>query len=152
MNRKYWAEKTPLTIMIADKLYQMFPDMHYVHITRDPRDIFCSMIKKNWGPSSLDDFVAHYNKTMHAAWKVRQNIPDENYCVVKLEQLTEKPLYTFSVVLDHIKLPYQDEQLPILTRQIDPANANITRWKDELSQEESLKIWMKCRDIYHLWD
>ena len=37
--KKYWVEKTPDTMLIADFLYMVLPNMKYVHIFREPKDV-----------------------------------------------------------------------------------------------------------------
>ena len=44
-----WAEKTPGNIAHIDRIWKAWPDAQIVHIIRDPRDIFASLVEaKKW--------------------------------------------------------------------------------------------------------
>src|SRR4051794_14011535 len=39
-----WAEKTPGNIAHADRIWKAWPDAQIIHIIRDPRDVFASLV------------------------------------------------------------------------------------------------------------
>ena len=148
---KRWAEKTPLTITMADKLHQLFPDLYYFHIIREPKDIYCSMLRQNWGFKNVESFVKHYNAVMLKARVAMKKIPHSQYHVVSIESLTINPNTIFRGLLDITGLPYTEELLPKLTFQVTPMSANKDRWKDELSIEEGMQIDEGCNKTYEFW-
>ena len=40
-----WANKTPETILFSDTLFALFPAAHFIHMIRDTRDAFCSVLE-----------------------------------------------------------------------------------------------------------
>jgi protein-tyrosine sulfotransferase len=41
--KKRWAEKTPGNIMRIEYLNRLFPTAQFIHLIRDPRDVYCSI-------------------------------------------------------------------------------------------------------------
>lgn len=42
-NKTRWAEKTPDNILYVDRVFAHWPDARFVHILRDPRDVYASL-------------------------------------------------------------------------------------------------------------
>lgn len=38
-----WADKTPTNILRIDYLFHLFPHAQFIHVVRDPRDVYCSI-------------------------------------------------------------------------------------------------------------
>tara|TARA_B110000285_G_C15140503_1_gene630460 strand:- start:3489 stop:4418 length:930 start_codon:yes stop_codon:yes gene_type:complete len=47
-NIERWGEKTPIHFTCTDDILTLYPNAKIIHIIRDPRDVFNSMIKSNW--------------------------------------------------------------------------------------------------------
>ena len=144
-------EKTPHTNIMVDFLYKVFPDMRYIHIIRDPRDIYCSMLCQKWGPKNKEDFIKYYNDNMITSWNSHIDIPDENYMYLRLEEIVENPNLSMMRILNFTKLIHKLKILKRYIFYISEKKAHIDRWRNELSQEDSKDIMKRCNNSYNRW-
>ncbi|MDP8207384.1 MAG: sulfotransferase [Candidatus Electryonea clarkiae] len=150
-NKKYWLEKTPHTVTIVDVLHTIFSEMKYIHIIREPKDVACSMFRKNWGPNNSSEFVPYYHQIMNAAMKAKNQVQQENYCVVSLENLMIRPREIMRYLFDFAQFPTSDDQINTWTMNLDPEKAHIDRWKKELDPKSIQLIEDGCVDNYEYW-
>ena len=139
-------EKTPHTFLSADKLEQIYPDIRYIHVFRDPRDVFSSVKPLGWGPMKATKFVGWYNNLMEEAYKVKQMVSSRNYLTIKLEDLVRDKHTEVPKIFKFCKLSYQPTYSDIITE----SNAHIQRYKDLTSSEVNIG-GLGCRDIYYKW-
>ncbi|MBO6783598.1 MAG: sulfotransferase [Alphaproteobacteria bacterium] len=55
-----WAEKTPDNILHVDRVFDHWPDARFLHILRDPRDVYVSLANCGKG-GAPDDFAASWS-------------------------------------------------------------------------------------------
>jgi hypothetical protein len=53
-----WCEKTPMNILSAPFLWELFPEATVIHIMRHPLGVVASHLHQPWAPRSLHDVVA----------------------------------------------------------------------------------------------
>jgi hypothetical protein len=151
MGRPYWVEKTPHTVMHADVLYQMFPNMRYVHMIRDPRDVFASLMHQHWGPKSGPAFVRWYNGIMDQARKAYERVHWRNYLVVSLEELIRAPFLTVSEVFEFMEIPHGTDWLWHTVRsRVSKEQSHVGRY-NELSKQDLELIERECLTLYEYW-
>ena len=151
VDKKRWVEKTPPTIEHADVIHSMFPNMRYIHIHRDPRDIYCSIIKKTWGPSTLDESYVWYTTRMEKAYEIQETIPHTNYFVLGLASLLQHSEYVMKHLLSFTGLRWNADILKKCISVIDGDKAHMNRWKSELSTKNAATIMTNCGEIYNMW-
>lgn len=144
-----WVEKTPHSIVRVKTLHKIFPNMRYIHMIREPKDIFASLKTKKWGPKTASGFVEWYNDLMSRAWK--QRLHYRKYKVLSLERLASYPL---AVIPDTL---YFLCELPMKGFDIQRALAfisdpHIGRWKKELTEDEIKMIDSGCQKWYEKWE
>jgi len=151
MSRPYWVEKTPHTVTCVDVLYWMFPNMRYVHLIRDPRDVFASLLHQHWGPKAGPAFVRWYNDIMEQARIAYASVHPCNYIVVSLETLVTQPFETMELLLDFLEIPYEADWLcATIEKRVDRDRANIGR-HSELSKRDLGIIRRECWNLYEYW-
>lgn len=64
--KKRWLEKTPGNILHLDEIFIHWPTAQFIHISRDPRDIYVSMFEAG-KISSLEDFARDWSRFAIAA-------------------------------------------------------------------------------------
>ncbi|MCH7768387.1 MAG: sulfotransferase, partial [Nitrospinae bacterium] len=50
---KFWIDHTPVNIMYAWTIFNVFPDAKMVHIVRDGRAVAASVMPLDWGPNEI---------------------------------------------------------------------------------------------------
>lgn len=143
------VEKTPHTFLMAHVLYEMFPDLKYIHTIRDPKDVCCSMMPLSWGPNSITEFILYYKSMMIRALQSLSALPANQLLTVELENLTKRPIETIKAIFEFLGLQYSAEQLSTYANVIKkPKDANVYRYLKDLSSEDSEKIDQQCKDLY----
>jgi len=146
-NKSVIVEKTPHTFLIANKLRKIFPNIRYIHVFRDPRDIFSSVKLLPWGPSNVYSFITWYNDLMSAAYRVKREVSYKNYLLVKLEDLAENPEEELKRIFKFTNLDFQTDYCKIITRR----GAHVSRYINDLNEDEIDILWKGCKNIYIKW-
>jgi len=148
---RYWVEKTPGTVMYADVLYWMFPDMRYIHIIRQPKDTCVSIQRQPWGIRSVDQFCIYYERLMNKAYQAHQHIPPENYLVVSLESFAHNPVPVAQRIYDFVGIPIVDAVIQQVDEHVSVEHAHIDCWREGLSTQHAVKIDAECGALYLQW-
>jgi len=144
-------EKTPHTNIMADFLYRTFPNIRYMHIIRDPRDVYCSMLCQTWGPNNLKGFINYYNDNMIKAWNSYVDVPRSNYMIYSIERIVNNPTLYIRRILNFTGLSYTPKTLTKYIRHISKKRAHVCRWKEQLDAEDADTIMKKCGGAYKRW-
>jgi hypothetical protein len=151
--RKFWVEKTPNTVACADILWQMFPGMHYIHILRDPRDVYASLVAR--GAHSVEDVYAYiyrrYLPLMVPAFEAQKRVPRSNYHVISLEAMAGDPLGSLARLAEQISIPGPDKWVRKAASAFNAKKAHIGRWEQEVSINDAREIAKRCGPIYFEW-
>ncbi len=135
-NKQRWAEKTPKNIYFLETLFTLFPRAKFVHMIRDPRDVYCSVRTKASGTTprwasitperSAQDWMRRISCGL--AWRDR---PDR-YLEVRYETLVEQPEATLRNLLGFLGEPWAPEML----EGIAIYGTSVSRWRRDLSKSD----------------
>jgi hypothetical protein len=90
-NKPRWINKTPANLAILPELAQAFgPELRFVHILRDPRDVACSVVDRPWGPQNHGDVGAWWAGKISRGLQFAQN-NNIAYMEVHFEELVRNP-------------------------------------------------------------
>jgi len=148
---KHWVEKTPSTVIYADVLYWMFPQMRYIHIIRQPKDTCVSIMRQSWGVQTVEQFCAYYQVIMGKAHQARRYIPPENYLVVSLESFVHNPIQMARRVYDFVGIPIADAVIQQIDESVSVEHAHIDCWHGALSTQHAVEIDAECGALYLTW-
>jgi sulfotransferase family protein len=148
-----WAEKTPGNIFHIDYLFRLFPRAQFLHMIRDPRDVYCSVVQKMRSDPEFEPLTAEQtaNRWVMAvecgrAWRAHE----DRYLEVRYEDLVREPGPSMANVLRFLGEPWDAGVL-------DPANdgqrasatsnthrpifaTSIGRWQRELAATDIREI------------
>jgi len=152
LDRRYWIEKTPHTVRRVDLLYRMFgDDLRYVHLIREPKDIFASLIHQRWGPKKPETFIRWYREIMHDAQISWAQVPRDCYLVLRMETLVQKPHDVFAQVLRFFEIDYDVYWLHQTASGVTKKQAHVGRYEHDLSCRARVMIDQDCGNIYRWW-
>ncbi len=63
---EFFVEKTPHNSLNMKFISELFPEMDFIHISRDPRAIALSLLQQIWGPNTLEDAVGWISNYLEA--------------------------------------------------------------------------------------
>jgi hypothetical protein len=145
-----WAEKTPGNVAHADRIWAAWPDAQIVHIIRDPRDVFASLVEaKKW--DSPEEFADRWISTIGRGLRLKAKIkpPAKSYLEIRYENLIAAPEKTMRAVIDFLGEPWEAGVAQFTGRQEDfdkvleatgKASTTLERLKEPLSGER-VGIW-----------
>lgn len=145
-----WAEKTPGNIAHADRIWAAWPDAKIVHIIRDPRDVFASLVEaKKW--DSPEEFADRWVSTIGRGLRLKGEINPSasSYLAIRYEDLIAAPEETMRRVIDFIGESWEPAAGQFSGRQEDfdkvleatgKASTTLERLKEPLSGER-VGIW-----------
>lgn len=144
----YWIEKTPHTVRKANILHEISPHMRYIHIFRDPKDIYRSVQTLPWGPNNPTEFIPWYNDIITDAIKSKENIPEYNYCMIDLSDLCSQPKELFSKIIHFSGIEATEAEIDTCISVIDQKKANIGKYNKYLDKAEQKIIAKYCDPLY----
>lgn len=100
-----WAEKTPRNIEFIEDIFQYWKDAQFIHVVRDPRDIYVS--RKRSKNLSLSQFLGAMETILSPASHYF-GTRSERYMEVRYESLVRDPQGTMSEVLRFLDEPWDE--------------------------------------------
>ena len=145
-----WAEKTPGNIAHVDRIWQAWPDAQVVHIIRDPRDIFASLVEaKKWDTAS--DFADRWASTIGRGERLLAQLKPgaQSYIAVRYEDLIKAPDTTMKRVIEFLREKWEPavasfggkaEDFEKVLEATGKASTTLERLKEPLTGER-VGIW-----------
>lgn len=152
-----WCEKTPRNILYATDLQQLYPEMRFVHIVRDGRDVASSMVDRQFWPVApserfpetkefnghitVEKAAAYWETLLELADCILGKLPEENYIHVRFEDLMSQPEVEFSRILNFVGVDSSSEVIDEILDvsggpRLRSESAHIGRWRGQLTEEE----------------
>ena len=106
-----WGDKSLHTEEYADQIFSEFPEAKIIHIIRDPRDRYASVLKRlNATSSRIGVDTVKWIYSTRIARRQAQRYPGR-FLIVRYETLAQQPEETLRQVCDFIGEPYTPEML-----------------------------------------
>ena len=157
--KQHIAVKQPFHILFIDELFRYFPNMKFIHVIRDGRDVACSLrIHPKW--KIVNGKIAPTHHITPFDWCIRRWVicvshgkkwrKSDNYLEIKYEDLvastvdTMKKLFRFLRVkmiskeelLSFYKYEKDEDHLQNIEVGKSIYEKSIGRWKKEMSEDE----------------
>ncbi|MCB0631521.1 MAG: sulfotransferase [Saprospiraceae bacterium] len=165
---KVWIEKTTSTEIYALELLDNFPNAKFIHIIRDPRD--------NWG-SLLSGWEQRYKEYNDEVNRLKQSLIErsglgfqmamanedvmgkDRYRIVRFEDVTADPQRYIRELAEFIGIDYSTDLLYPSTfgyrwegnnfdgeKFSKPSTVNVNRWRDRISEADAQLIEFHFRE------
>lgn len=111
LNKPRWGDKSLHTERYADQIFESYPDAHILHMMRDPRDRFASVIVR-WKTrrGGVGAGIAEWRTSADLAARNAAAYPDR-YRVVRYEDLVRRPDEEVESICDFIQATYHPSML-----------------------------------------
>jgi len=130
-NARIIVDHTPTNINHVLFLKDLFPEMKFIHIYRDPRDVVSSFKRHTWGGNSAQDAVPIIKGTLMKWEEEKKNMPRESYLEIALEDLVKDKETILKRICDFLGIGFDVNML-----KMDLSKSHSGRWKRDLSKEE----------------
>jgi hypothetical protein len=139
--------KTPMNVGRVDILRELFPEAKFIHIVRNPYDVFVStkrMYSRLLETTRLQDITERqtveyillfYEEMMKKFLRDKTSIPPGNFVSVRFEDVEKDPLSELGRIYDRLRLPGFAEAQPALRTYI-AAQSGYRKGGYDLSAED----------------
>jgi hypothetical protein len=147
-----WADKTPGNVTQAKRIRARWPSAPVLHIVRDPRDVYASLLEAGkW--TSAEEFGSRWCAMFAAADDgVRSGAFGEaNYLELRYESLVLAPEPTMRAVVAFVgeewdpaaaRFSGRDDEYQIVLEQTGKASSTLARMRTPLS-DDRVGLWRK---------
>lgn len=111
VGKKIWGDKTPEYIRDIPILNKLFPNVKYIHIIRDGRDVSSSIVKMWWGAKDFKSAMNYWKETVNLARQNLAMLPKEQVLEIRFEDLVIEPLPTLKKIVNFLDVEYEDGML-----------------------------------------
>ncbi|MFB6356112.1 MAG: sulfotransferase [bacterium] len=147
-----WLNKTPRYAQFTDTLLDWFPEMIFIHIVRDGRDVVASMMNYDWAPDSIETASLRWMDYVYQARSFGERHP-EHYVELRFETLMKRPERCLTSLLRQItdeEHPGEDLVQTMLDKVRDTNRDVIGKWKRSLNQQEVETFYEKAGGVFQL--
>lgn len=136
--KERWCVKRPgYLYSYIDQIYRIHPNMKFIHIIRDGRDVIASLIDQDWVKKDNK-----FNYALNRFWidvlnKGHENsksIPDDCLLTVKLEDLLSSQDEEIERICSFIEVEYDDSMQSYARERL--SRESLGRWKRDLTREQ----------------
>jgi hypothetical protein len=128
-----WVETTPTNVRAAPTLAVLVPAGRFVHVTRDGRDVACSLARLPWGPPTVEEGIQLWEEQLRLADEALRQAPAEQVLGVQLEALllTDRE-NSFQAVVDFLGIS-EPAVADFFASEVTPEKGHLGRWRTELN-------------------
>ncbi len=132
-----WVEMTPINAMWgAPHLARLFPELRFVNIIRDGRDVAASLIHMGW-LTDPHEALLWWEQRMLRAHRELASLPADALLTLPLERLLVDDREGAFQELDRFMGWEEDDSMwGFFTRRMPPEEAHVGRWKTDFCGRE----------------
>lgn len=112
---KYWCCKSMANVHFARQLENENPDLKYIFLYRDGRDVAASFKKAVVGEKHIYHIAKQWQQDQDACLMLSQTISPNRFFSLSYESLLEKPEETIRQVCSFLNIAYKDDMLDFYT-------------------------------------
>jgi hypothetical protein len=146
-HKRRWAEKTPKNILYIETLFTLFPTAQFIHMIRDPRDVYCSVREKaarttpRWASITPAESARGWCRRIGCGLSWRER-PDR-YREVRYEELVTQPEAVMRSLLTFLGEPWS----PSVLEGEQIFSTSVGRWRVDLTAAEIGEIEAAAGEI-----
>lgn len=124
------GEKTPRHIMHVEDILKAFPKAKIIALFRDPRATALSEKKASFGSPSVYVTARRWVKYAARHLAYSQELPDDQYMMVRYEDLIQKPESILKSISSFLNVPFEEQMLKYYERaEHEKGFPEHERWK-----------------------
>lgn len=138
-------DKTPYNLENMRLFSKVYPNPYFIHVIRNPLDVFSSVRDRTWGCNNVNEFCRWYPEFMLKALAQWRQL--EHKLAVHFEKFVNYPGVTLKQVGNFLKLDIPQVQADYP----NPDKAHIGRYLEQLTKKEIRLIEKNCAGIHQTW-
>ncbi|MEQ8971775.1 MAG: sulfotransferase [Coleofasciculus sp. C1-SOL-03] len=134
--KERWCVKKPNYLYAnIDKIYRIHPNMKFINIVRDGRDVIASLMKQKWNKkNTFKNCLNVWMQILELGNRKCRSVPVDNFLTVRLEDVLSSTDRELEKICQFIDVDY-DQGMQIYAKQ----NLNLDsvgRWQTELTLKQ----------------
>lgn len=106
-----WAEKTPAHVFHIDLIHEMYPQVQFIHILRNGRDVVRSLQSMQWAPRDIRWSCRRWVDSVQAARRAAQELPADRFLELRYEDLIGDSGAAIKRLCEFLHEPVADQML-----------------------------------------
>jgi len=106
-----WAEKTPAHVFHMDLIHEVFPNVQFIHMIRNGRDVVRSLQNVPWAPRKIRWSIDRWIDSVRAGRRYGRELPKEQYMEIRYEQLLADQENTLRALCKFLGEPFAEQML-----------------------------------------
>ena len=158
------VDHTPSNIKDFDTINELFPKSKFIFLVRDPRAVFSSIKRLDWGPNSSLKLSKLWIEYAAAYFAVKSRYQNRIF-LIRYEDIINNPQPQIKKLFDFIGIEYNDavlegdgfnvpeytaSQHALVGKTLD--KNRIDKWKKEIKKEDVQIIESQCRAVMHAFN
>lgn len=107
----YWCCKSMANVHFADELEVAIPNLKYIYLYRDGRDVATSFKKAVVGEKHIYHIAKQWQHDQEACIRLSGQIPKDRFITLNYESLLEDPEESIKRVCNFLKINYREDML-----------------------------------------
>lgn len=97
-----WCDDTPSNWLYLAFLFELYPDMRFIHMIRDPRDVVGSYLNQVWAPSDPKVVVNLFKAQFAAYEQLIARTPKDRVMEIRMEDISQDKAAVMGKLSDFI--------------------------------------------------
>lgn len=137
---KFFADSTPVNIMNAEYINQLFPESRFINMVRDGRDVAASVVREPWGPKDHISALEWWKNRMLVGFNALKSVPDDHQVTIRIVDLvTEKRQENYNALLSFLKIENEIEMEKYFKENLIAEKMKIGSWVSEVSDVKAFQ-------------
>ena len=133
----YFGDSTPVNMMHADLIHELFPEARFVNVLRDGRDVALSVSKERWGPTDPYEALSWWAKRVHRSAVALKNVNPASVLQFRVEDLiVHEREESYVNLLNFLKLEDSEVLREYFAEQLTAERLHPGRWRTEVKDTE----------------
>jgi len=133
--KEVYVEDNTFNLLFARELLELLPEVKFIHMVREPKDVIASLSKQRWTPSDKIKAARWYKEVISRIEDLKREIPQKSLIVIDLYELVDETERILTEICEFLGIPFNEKMLDI-----DLSRSHRGRWKEEFSEEEFYSI------------
>ena len=130
-DKTFFVEDNTWNNLFINELNYIIPDLKFINLIRDPRDVVLSFTNQRWTPKELEKSSILYRSIMEYWLRKREDLSNDLIYDCFYENLINNTENEVKKICDHIGLDFEDKML-----NIDIYKSNVNKWQKQLDSNQ----------------
>ncbi len=108
---QWYGDKTPGYVIQIPELAALFPEIRFVHVIRDGRNVALSYMERPFGPSSIAEGALYWRSRVTRGRAAGADLGPERYTEVRYEDLVAHPEREVKRLCDFLSMEWHPDML-----------------------------------------